>query len=127
MTTTRRFGVLQATIGLAAVTTALIHIWLAFQFPGGVDPVFILNGLGYVGLTALLLLPLPHIDPYRNLIRWVLIGYTLVTVLAWVFVGVRSPLAYPAQPACQQRASLILSQKHVKICASEKQRAIIFV
>jgi hypothetical protein len=94
MSTTRRFGLLQATIVLAAVTTALIHIVLAFQFPGGVDAVFVLNGLGYLGLTALLLLPLPLLDPYRNLVRWVLIGYTLVTVLAWLFVGVRSPVAY---------------------------------
>jgi cellulose synthase/poly-beta-1,6-N-acetylglucosamine synthase-like glycosyltransferase len=94
MTTTRRFGLLQATIALAAVTTALIHIVLAFQFPGGVDTVFVLNGLGYLGLTALLLLPLRALDPYRNLVRWVLIGYTLVTVLAWLFVGARSPVAY---------------------------------
>jgi hypothetical protein len=94
MTTARRFGLLQGAIVLAAVTTALIHIWLAFQFPGGVDPVFVLNGVGYLGLTALLFLPLPWLAPYRTLIRWVLIGYTLVTVLAWVFVGVRSSLAY---------------------------------
>ncbi len=90
----RRFGLLQIAIILAAVTTALIHIWLAFQFPGGVDPIFVLNGLGYLGLTALLFLPLPLLDPYRNLVRWVLIGYTLVTVLAWLWIGARSPLAY---------------------------------
>jgi hypothetical protein len=87
MTTTRRLGLLQVTIILAAAATALIHIWLAFQFPGGVDPVFVLNGLGYLGLTALLFLPLRALDRYRNLIRWVLIAYTLVTIIAWVFVG----------------------------------------
>ena len=67
MTTKRRFGLLQATIVLAALMTALIHIWLAFQFASGVDSVFILNGLGYLGLTALLFLPLP--PGSRNLIR----------------------------------------------------------
>ena len=87
MTTTRRLGLLQVTIILAAAATALIHIWLAFQFPGGVDPVFVLNGLGYLGLTALLFFPLRALDRYRNLIRWVLIAYTLVTIIAWVFVG----------------------------------------
>lgn len=92
MTTKRRFGLLQATIVLAALMTALIHIWLAFQFASGVDSVFILNGLGYLGLTALLFLPLPQGS--RNLIRWLLIVYTLVTVVAWLFIGVRSPLAY---------------------------------
>jgi cellulose synthase/poly-beta-1,6-N-acetylglucosamine synthase-like glycosyltransferase len=94
MSTTRRFGLLQGTIVLAAVTTALIHIVLAFQFPGGVDSVFLLNGVGYLVLTALLFLPLAALDPYRNLFRWILIVYTLVTVLAWLFIGVRSPIAY---------------------------------
>ena len=87
MTTTRRLGLLQVTIILAAAATALIHIRLAFQFPGGVDPVFVLNGLGYLGLTALLFLPFRALDRYRNLIRWVFIAYTLVTIIAWVFVG----------------------------------------
>ncbi len=94
MTTTRRFGLLQGIIVLAATATALIHITLAFQFPGGVDPVFVLNGLGYLVLTALLFLPLPALARYRNLVRWVLIGYTLVTVVAWYFIGVRSTIAY---------------------------------
>ncbi len=94
MTTTRRFGLLQGIIVLAAVATASIHIILAFQFPGGVDPVFVLNGLGYLALTALLFLPVPLLGRYHNLVRWVLIVYTLVTMAAWYFVGVRSTIAY---------------------------------
>jgi hypothetical protein len=94
MTTKRRFGLLQGTIVLAAGATALIHILLAFQFPGGVDPVFLLNGLGYLVLTALLFVPLPALESYRNLIRWALIVYTLITVLAWLLIGARSPVAY---------------------------------
>jgi hypothetical protein len=94
MTTRRRFGLLQGTIVLAAGATALIHILLAFQFPGGVDPVFLLNGLGYLVLTALLFVPLPPLEPFRNLIRWALIIYTLITVLAWLFIGARSSIAY---------------------------------
>lgn len=94
MTTTRRFGLLQGIIVLAAIATALIHIVLAFQFPGGVDPVFVLNGLGYLVLTALLYLPLPALARYHNVVRWVLIGYTLVTVVAWYLIGVRSAIAY---------------------------------
>jgi cellulose synthase/poly-beta-1,6-N-acetylglucosamine synthase-like glycosyltransferase len=94
MTTTRRFGLLQGIIVLAAVATASIHIVLAFQFPGGVDPVFVLNGLGYLVLTALMFLPMPILDRYRNLVRWILIVYTLVTVVAWYFIGVRSTIAY---------------------------------
>lgn len=94
MNTARAFGPLQWAIVLLAAATAAIHLWLAFQFPAGPDPLFILNGLGYLGLTALLYLPIPALARYRNLVRWVLIAYTLVTVLAWVFIGVRSPLAF---------------------------------
>ncbi len=94
MSTTPRFGLLQAAIVLAAAATALIHIGLAFQFPGGIDPVFLLNGAGYLGLTALLFLPLPALDPYRGIVRWLLIAYTLVTILAWLLIGARSPIAY---------------------------------
>lgn len=94
MTNTRRFGLLQGIIVLAAVATALIHIVLAFQFPGGVDPVFVLNGLGYLVLTALLFAPLPALARYHNILRWILIAYTLVTVVAWYFIGVRSTVAY---------------------------------
>lgn len=94
MTTARRFGLLQGIIVLAAGATALIHIVLAFQFPGGVDPVFLLNGLGYLVLTSLLFVPFPSLEPFRNLLRWVLIVYTMITVLAWLFIGARSPVAY---------------------------------
>jgi O-antigen ligase len=98
MTTTKRleprFGLLQGMIVLAAMATALIHIVLAFQFSGGVDRVFLLNGLGYLVLTALLFAPFSALDRYRNAVRWGLIVYTLVTVLAWLFIGARSPIAY---------------------------------
>jgi hypothetical protein len=94
MTTTRRFGPLQITILTAALATALIHILLAFQFAAGVDGVFLLNGLGYLALAALLFLPLPALARHRNWIRWLLIAYTLVTVLAWLLIGARSPIAY---------------------------------
>lgn len=88
---------LQATIVGAAVATALIHLWLYFQFPVLGAPeaiVFLFNGLGYLGLTALLFLPFPALDRYRNILRWVLIVYTLITIFGWVFVGARSTIAY---------------------------------
>jgi len=80
-----------AVIGLT-VATALIHLYLAFQFPASPDPVFTLNGLGYLGLLALLYWPLPQLTPYRHWIRWVLIGYTALTLVLWLFIGAGSPL-----------------------------------
>jgi hypothetical protein len=96
MATTRTIGPLQWAIILLTTATALIHIWLAFQFPGGVDPVFILNGIGYLGLLGLLYLPIDRLAHYRNLIRWVLIAYAATTVIIWLFpqIGARSPIAY---------------------------------
>ncbi len=91
MKTASKFGLLQWTIVILTVFTAGVHIWLGLTFP---DNVFLLNGLGYLALTALLFLPLPALARYHNLVRWVLIGYTLVTVVAWYFIGVRSTIAY---------------------------------
>ena len=68
-------------IALAA-TTALIHIALAIPLT---MVGFYLNGLGYLTLVAALYLPpLAH---YRPLLRWVLMGYTGLTIVLWVFLS----------------------------------------
>jgi hypothetical protein len=72
--------------------TALLHLYLAFRFPNGPDPIFILNGLGYIGLVTLLYLPVPALDHLRPLVRWVLMGYTALTIALWVVMGAGSPL-----------------------------------
>lgn len=83
-----RIGPLQWTIILLALATALIHIYLAlFAIKPSPDIVFLLNGLGYMGLTAALYLPLGFLARWRSLIRWVLIGYTALTLLLWVFMA----------------------------------------
>jgi hypothetical protein len=68
---------------------ALVH--LSRLFP---DPVFILNGLGYLTLLAALYLPIPRLAPHRRLVRWMLIGYATLTILAWVAIGERTLLGY---------------------------------
>jgi hypothetical protein len=78
-------------IGIAFLTilTALIHFSLNFP-----DPVFILNGLGYLGLLAALFLPIPQITHYRNSVRWALVGFTTLTIFLWILFGMRGPLGY---------------------------------
>ena len=78
-------------IGIAVLTlaTALIHLQLNFP-----DPVFILNGLGYLVLLAALFVPIPQIARYRNALRLVLVGYAALTILLWVLVGARTPIGY---------------------------------
>ena len=83
-----RLGAMQMAIVLLAVATAVIHFALAF------DWLFYANGLGYLVLVTLLYLPSPALAPYRGIVRWVLIAYTAVTVVAWVLIGTRSPIAY---------------------------------
>jgi hypothetical protein len=80
---------LRAGIALLTLGTALIHLQLAFP-----DPVFILNGLGYLALLAALFLPIPQIARYRNAVRWVLVGYAALTVFLWVLIGARTPIGY---------------------------------
>ena len=80
-----RLGIIVLTIG-----TALIHLYLGLQ---GI-PLFVLNGLGYLGLLAALTLPVPRISEYRNLLRWVLVDYTALTILLWILLGARNSIGY---------------------------------
>jgi len=82
-------AVLRIGIVVLTIITALVH--LSLNFP---DPVFILNGLGYLALLAALYLPVPQAAPYRSLVRWVLIGYTALTVILWIAIGLRTPTGY---------------------------------
>ena len=91
VTTASKLGPLQWAIVLLTLYTAAVHIWLGLSIP---DTVFLLNGIGYLGLLGLLYLPIALIAPYRNQVRWVLIAYTAVTFFAWVFIGARSTVAY---------------------------------
>ena len=79
-----RIGIIVLTLG-----TAFTH--MSLNFP---DPVFILNGLGYLTLLAALYLPIPALRPYRRLIRLVFIGYTALTIFLWVLFGYRATIGY---------------------------------
>ena len=84
-----RIGGLQIGIILLTLATAVMHA--AILFP---DFLFILNALGYVGLLAVLYLPIPLLTRYRSAIRWTLLAYTLLTILIWVAIGQRDLYAY---------------------------------
>lgn len=81
---TLRAGIITLTLG-----TAFIHLQLAFP-----DPVFILNGIGYLTLLAALYLPIPRVARYRSAVRWLLMGYTALTIFLWVLFGARIPIGY---------------------------------
>ena len=71
--------------------TAFLHIAAALDkqlFPGGPDPLFLLNGLGYLGLLGAYFLPISFLQERHELVRRVYMGYAVVTILAWIFIWV---------------------------------------
>lgn len=86
-------GLLQVGIIVLTLVTALIHLVVLNYFMlnnpeyGRIDPLFTLNGLGYLALLAALFLPLPVVRENRRLVRYALIGFTAVTIIAWVIMG----------------------------------------
>lgn len=78
------FQVFHAAIILAAAVTAGIHLFLGLRFG---DVLFLLNALGYVGLTGLFLIPLKFLQPFREWIRWILIAYSALTILLWAVIN----------------------------------------
>lgn len=85
MTVSRAPTSLALTAGIILLTLATAIVHIRFGLFG--LQLFMLNGLGYLGLAALLYLPIPQLAPYRNMIRWVFIGYTALTVVLWIFTG----------------------------------------
>jgi hypothetical protein len=88
-------------IVVLVILTALLHFGAALDqrlFPEGPDPLFILNGLGYLGLLGAYFLPIPFFQRLHGLVRWVLFGYVVVTILAWVVIWVGMNVIAGGQP-----------------------------
>jgi hypothetical protein len=81
-----RIGILVATLA-----TSALHIFSAFALyhPPQLspDPMFTLNGLGYLSLLGAYLLPIPFFQKRHKLVWWVLGGYALLTILLWAVIG----------------------------------------
>jgi hypothetical protein len=82
-----------------ALATGLIHLVLLnlrmVQALGRIDVLFTLNGLGFLGLLAAYVLPLPGAlgglqQRFHGLLRWGFIAFTVITILAWVAMGDKS-------------------------------------
>jgi hypothetical protein len=81
----------QIGILILALITAFLHLAAAFDkqlFPKGPDPLFILNGLGYLGLLGAYFLPIPFFQQRHELVRRGFILYAIITIAAWVFIWV---------------------------------------
>lgn len=79
-------------IFLLTLATAVIHLYLALSaIPYyGVNfgvLLFVLNGLGYLGLLAVLQLPIPQLARFRSAVRWVLVAYTALTIVLFFLMA----------------------------------------
>src|SRR5512138_560620 len=71
--------------------TASLHIAAAFDkqlFKEGPDPLFILNGLGYLGLLGAYFLPISFFQQRHELVRKGFILYAIITIIAWLVIWV---------------------------------------
>jgi hypothetical protein len=83
---------LRVGILVLALATAIIHLYLAFTaipyfgLNFGVV-LFILNGLGYLGLLAALQLPIPQLVRFRSAARWALVAYAALTIVLFFLMA----------------------------------------
>jgi hypothetical protein len=73
------------------IATSILHFGAAFDhrlFPEGPDPLFTLNGIGYLGLLLAFFVPLHFLQERHDLVRWILFGYAIATILAWLAIWV---------------------------------------
>lgn len=71
--------------------TAVLHLAAALDkqlFPEGPDPLFILNGLGYLGLLGAYFLPISFFQQKHELVRRGYMLFAMVTIAAWIFIWV---------------------------------------
>lgn len=76
---------------ILTLITAVLHLAAAFDkvlFPDGPDPLFILNGLGYLGLLGAYFLPISFFQQKHELVRRGYILFAIVTIAAWIFIWV---------------------------------------
>ncbi len=77
---------------LLVIATAALHFAAATDrllFPGGPDPLFTLNAIGYIGLLGAYFLPIPFLQARHRLVWRALFGYIILTIVAWIvlFLG----------------------------------------
>jgi hypothetical protein len=77
--TGKHYGIL-----IAGLATALLHLKLFSEM--GPDPI-VLNGLGFLGLLGAYFLPIPFFQERHKLVWWVLVGYTILTIVLWLVMG----------------------------------------
>ena len=84
-------------IFVLTVATAVIHLYLALTAIGSMGfnfgvMLFILKGLGYLGLLALLQLPIRQLARFRSAARWALIAFAALTIVLFFLMAPVYPI-----------------------------------
>ena len=86
-------------VGIFVLTlaTAVIHLYLALTAIGSMGfnfgvMLFILNGLGYLGLLAVLQLPIRQLARFRSAARWALIVFAALTIVLFFIMAPAYPI-----------------------------------
>lgn len=89
---------LRTIILVTGIITAAIHLVLLnipfIQSTGRPDVLFTLNGLGFIAFLAAIFLNLPVFSQRKKLIQYAFMGYTALTILAWIPGGARNIVGY---------------------------------
>lgn len=84
---------LRVVILILGTATALIHLGIGL-FGERVNPMFVLNGLGYLALVAAIGLNPGWVQARRPLLFGVFMVYTAITILGWAAFGQRTVVGY---------------------------------
>lgn len=85
---------LRLSIAILSIITALIHLGLAFVLTGGMQIMFILNGIGFLVLLYALLRPPAALAGMRNLVHYALIALAGMTIIGYFAVNGFKPDDY---------------------------------
>lgn len=81
----------QYLIVVLVLATAALHFAAAFDrklFPEGADPLFILNGIGYLGLLGAYFLPISFFQQNHKIVWGALVSFNILTIVAWAVIWV---------------------------------------
>jgi hypothetical protein len=95
---------LRIAIIVLTLITALIHLGLGISHiiggaAGGLDYMFIANGIGYLALLAALFMDVPYFSNHRDVAHWLLIVFAGVTVIGYFALnGIQAdPIGIPTK------------------------------
>ena len=75
-------GLFDLIIGYLVGFSALVHLLLGLSGSGNL--LFVLNGLGFIGILGAIYLPLGFLDPFRRIAKIGLVVYSAITICAFI-------------------------------------------